>query len=224
MPDRTALPPTTPPITPPIRIVAISGSIRRGSWNRKLLEAARTLAPAGVDVDMLDLAGLPFYDADLDTDAARPAAVESLKRRIADADGVLFATPEFNHSIPGVLQNAIDWVSRPAMRSPLADKPVAIMGSSPGALGATRAQQHLKLVLMATMSQIMPHQGVAVGAVHTKFDADGRLTDDTTRTFLAQFVAQFADWIRRVGATRPAGQSAAPGSAPGAAPLVSRAA
>lgn len=182
----------------PLRVLAIAGSLRRASWNRRLLEAARDLAPAGVAIEIFELASVPMYDGDLDTDAARPEAVEALKRAIAESDALLIATPEYNHSIPGVLQNAIDWASRPAMRSPLLDKPVAIMGASPGALGAVRAQQQLKLVLMATLAQVMPHPGVAVGLVADKFDASGALAHEPTRQFLASFVAHFADWARRV--------------------------
>jgi chromate reductase len=183
----------------PLRIVGIAGSLRRGSWNRRLLEAARGLAPAGLHVDLVDLADIPLYDGDLDTDDRRPESVRRLKQLVAEADGVLFATPEYNHSVPGVLQNAIDWVSRPAMKSPLAGKPVAIMGSSPGALGAARAQQQLKLVLMSTLAQVMPHPGVSVGMVAEKFDESGNLVHEPTRQFLTAFLAQLADWIRHVG-------------------------
>src|SRR5438128_950894 len=105
-----------PVMTPNLRILAIAGSLRRDSWNRRLLEAARALAPGGVELEIFDLAGIPLYDADLDTDADRPASVVRLKDAIARADGVVFATPEYNHSVPGVLQNAIDWASRPAMK------------------------------------------------------------------------------------------------------------
>ena len=100
----------------PIRVLAIAGSLRRASWNRRLIDAAAALAPAGVHVEPYDIGDVPLYDADLDTDETRPEAVRRLKQAIADADAVLFATPEFNHSVPGVLQNAIDWASRPARR------------------------------------------------------------------------------------------------------------
>ncbi|AHG88306.1 NADPH-dependent FMN reductase [Gemmatirosa kalamazoonensis] len=190
----------------PLRIVAIAGSLRHGSWNRRLLEAAQALAPSGVRIDIVDLADVPLYDGDQDTDETRPAAVGRLKQLVADADGVLFSTPEFNHSVPGVLQNAIDWVSRPAMRSPLAGKPVAIMGASPGALGAARAQQQLKLVLMSTLAHVLPHPGVSVAMVAEKFDAAGELVHEPTRQFLAAFLAQFSTWIRQVG--RPASAAA----------------
>ena len=191
----------------PLRIVALAGSLRRGSWNRRLLEAARELAPAGVQVDIVELGDIPLYDADHDTEETRPASVRRLKQLVAEADGVLVATPEYNHSVPGVLQNAIDWASRPAMKSPLADKPVGIMGASPGALGAARAQQHLKLVLMATLAQVLPHPGVSVGLAAEKFDAEGRLVHEPTRQFVAAYLAAFAAWIRRVGQSPTAERS-----------------
>jgi chromate reductase, NAD(P)H dehydrogenase (quinone) len=185
----------------PLRILAIAGSIRRASWNRRLLDAAAALAPEGVRVEPFDLRDVPIYDADLDTDELRPEPVRRLKQAVADADALLIATPEFNHSIPGVLQNAIDWISRPAMKSALADKPVGIMGASPGALGAARAQQHLKLVLMATLAQVMPHPGVSIGMVAEKFAADGTLAHEPTRRFVAAFMAQLAGWTRRLRGT-----------------------
>jgi len=197
----------TEPTNAPLRILALAGSLRRGSWNRRLLEAARDLAPAGVHLDVVDLGDLPLYDADLDTEETRPAAVRRLKQRVAEADGVLVATPEYNHSVPGVLQNAIDWISRPAMKSPLVEKPAAIMGVSTGAFGAARAQQQLKLVLMATLAQVLPHPGVSVGLAAEKFDAEGRLVHEPTRQFVAAYLAAFEAWIRRVGQSSIAGRS-----------------
>lgn len=188
----------------PLRIVGLVGSLRRGSINRRLLEAARDLAPSGVVIDIVEYRDVPLYDGDLDNERDRPAAVDRLKRAIADADAVLIATPEFNHSVPGVLQNAIDWVSRPAGRSPFAGKPVAVMGASPGALGAARGQQQLKLVLMSTLAEVMPHPGVAVGMANEKFDGAGALVHEPTRQFVATFVADFASWIRRASAATPA--------------------
>lgn len=188
----------------PVRVIGIAGSLRTGSHNRRLLEAARALAPASLHLDIASLDEIPMYNQDLDVDGQRPAAVERLKAAVAGADAVLIATPEYNHSIPGVLQNAIDWLSRPAMRSPLAGKPVAIVGASPGVLGAVRAQQQLKLVLMATLAQVMPHPGVAVGQVHEKFDAEGSLVHEPTRKFLTAFLEELAVWVRRHGVARAA--------------------
>ena len=183
----------------PVRVLGIVGSLRSGSHNRQLMEAARELAPEWLEIEIFDLADIPLYNGDLDTDAARPARVEALKGAIAAADAVLIAPPEYNPSIPGVLQNAIDWASRPGGKSPLAAKPVAIMGASAGALGTARAQQTLKLVLYSTLAMLMPHAGVHVGQVKDKFDGDGHLTDAATREFLAAFVRDFGYWVLRVG-------------------------
>jgi chromate reductase len=188
----------------PVRVIGIAGSLRKASHNRRLLEAARALAPASLQLEIASLDEIPMYNQDLDRDGVRPEAVERLKRAVAGADAVLIATPEYNHSVPGVLQNAIDWLSRPAMRSPLAGKPVAIMGSSPGALGAVRAQQQLKLVLMATLAQVMPHPGVAVGQVQDKFDAEGSLVHEPTQKFLVAFLNELEGWVRRHGVARAA--------------------
>lgn len=183
----------------PVRVIGIVGSLRGASYNRWLMDAARELAPEWLEIAIFDLAEIPLYNGDLDTDDTRPASVRALKQAIADADAVLIATPEYNHSIPGVLQNAIDWASRPAGLSPLAHKPVAVMGASPGAIGTARAQQTLKLVLYSTLSNIMPHPGVTVGGAKDKFDADGRLRDATTRDFVGKFVRDFGYWVVRVG-------------------------
>jgi len=187
---------------PPLRVLGIAGSLRTGSWNRKLLEAARRLAPAELSIEPVDLGEIPLYNADLDTPERRPSSVEGLKESIRNADALLIATPEYNYGVPGVLKNAIDWASRPAGESPLAGKPVGIMGASPGALGAVRAQEHLKLVLLGTLSQVFPHPGVVVGNVRAKFDASGELVDEATRRFIAAYLVDFAAWVRRVGPPR----------------------
>ena len=203
-----------------LRVLGIPGSLRGGSYNRRLLEAAREMAPDGIEIEVFDLAGIPLYDADLDTDGARPAAVERLKTSIGEADAVLFATPEYNHSVPGVLKNAIDWASRPAGRSPLRGKPVAMMGASPGAVGTARAQMHLESVLLATLARPLPHPGVLVGGAKEKFDADGRLVHESTRLFLRSFLEELSAWTRKVAGGRDA---AAGGDAGRASPDASRA-
>lgn len=180
-----------------MNIVGIAGSLRRGSFNRMLLASAAELAPDSMHIDVFDIGSLPLYNADLDADGGRPAAAQSLKDAIAEADGVLIASPEYNHSVPGVLQNAIDWASRPGMKSPLRDKPVAIMGASGGPVGTARGQQVLKLTLMSTLALVMPHPGVAVGQSKDKF-SDGRLTHEPTREFVSDFLRTFEAWIERV--------------------------
>src|SRR3954453_7169646 len=180
-----------------MNVLGIAGSIRRESYNRALLEAARQVAPHGMSIDVFDLTRIPLYNADLDTDAARPDEVVRLKSAIAAADALLIATPEYNHSVPGVLQNAIDWASRPGLASPLSGKPVAIMGASTGAVGTARCQQQLKLVLMSTLALVMPHAGVLVGLAPQKFDPSGELVHEPTRQFIAAFLLDLEKWTRR---------------------------
>lgn len=150
-------------------------------------------------IDRFDLDAIPLYNADLDADGRRPAEVERLKQAIAAADAVLFVTPEYNHSVPGVLQNAIDWASRPGLKSPLAGKPAGLMGASQGAIGSARGQQQLKLALLSTLALVLPHNGVVVGMAKEKFDASGTLTHGPTRQFVAAYLKEFAAWIERLG-------------------------
>ena len=180
-------------------VIGIAGSLRAASWNRKLLSATVELAPERLTIVPFDITGIPLYDADLDTDERRPERVQRLKSELAEADGVLFVSPEYNHSVPGVLQNVIDWASRPGMRSPLAGKPAGIMGASRGLVGTARMQQVLKLTLMSTMARVMPHPGVVVSRVPEKFDETGSLTDESTREFLTAYLRQFSEWIDRTG-------------------------
>ena len=186
-----------------MKVLGIAGSLRRGSYNRALLEAARQLAPASLTIDRFDLDAVPLYNADLDADGVRPAEVERLKTAVTGADAVLIVSPEYNHSVPGVLQNAIDWASRPGLTSPLAGKPAGIMGASTGAIGTARGQQQLKLVLMSTLSLVMPHAGVTVGQAAEKFDASGMLTHEPTRQFVAAYLKELEAWTRRVAITSP---------------------
>ena len=185
-----------------LHVIGIAGSLRRGSFNRSLLMAARELALAPLEIEPFDIASVPFYNQDLDNDDDRPEAVRRLKRAIADADAVLISSPEYNHSVPGVLQNTIDWVSRPAGRSPLRGKPFAIMGASTSLIGTARAQQQLKLVLMSAQALVMPHAGVAVASAKEKFDEAGALVHEPTRTFLSAFLRDFEQWIQEHGPVR----------------------
>ena len=183
-------------------VLGIAGSIRAGSYNRALLEAARELAPRGVELRVWDrLRDLPHYDAELDTDELRPEPVAELKRAIGEADGLLFATPEYNYSVPGVLKNAIDWASRPGYSSELAGKPAAIMGATPSAVGTARGQAHLREVLYALLARVFPDPGVLVNAASSKF-VDGRLADEATRRFAAEFLSGVAVFARQQGAAK----------------------
>ena len=176
-------------------MTAFAGSLRAGSYNRALLRAAVGAAPDGMTIEIVDISGIPLYDADLEA-AGLPEPVAAFKRAIAAGDGLLIATPEYNHGVPGVTKNAIDWASRPPRESPLDGKPVAVMGASPGMTGTARGQSPLRQAFGFTNSYCMPQPQILVARAHEKFDADGRLTDEATRGHLAKFLAAFAGWIR----------------------------
>jgi len=170
-----------------MKVLAISGSLRADSHNSKLLRAAVELFPAGVEVEIWDgLKEVPPYDED-DDGADAPAAVARLRAAIAGADALLFATPEYNHSLPGALKNAIDWASRPAGSSVFLNKPVAVVGASTGAFGAVWAQAELRKVLGATGSRVVDGE-LALGHAHERFDADGGLRDENLRMELQEVV------------------------------------
>jgi chromate reductase len=178
---------------------AISGSLRSGSYNTAALRAATELAPDGVDIVEAGLADIPIYNEDVKA-MALPDAVVRLQHAIASADAVLIATPEYNYSIPGVLKNAIDWVSRTDPQ-PFANKPVAIMGASPGTLGTARAQYDLRRMFVYLDAHLLHKPEVMISAAHTRFDADGRLTDPATRTFVASLLTALRDWTHRLQAS-----------------------
>ena len=175
---------------------AISGSLRSGSYNTAALRAAAEMAPEGVTIVEEGLADIPIYNEDLKA-AGFPAAVSRLQAAIASADAVLIATPEYNYSVSGVLKNAIDWVSRTDPQ-PFANKPVAIMGASPGALGTARAQYDLRKMFVYLDAHLLNKPEVMISAAHTRFDADGKLTDEATRKFLASLLTALRDWTQRL--------------------------
>jgi chromate reductase len=185
-----------------LHVVGLAGSLRRGSYNCALLHAAQSLAPPALRVEVHDLGPLPFYNQDLDTRERRPQAVQRLKKAVREADGLLLAMPEYNHGIPGVLMNAIDWLSRPAFNSPLANRPVGVMGVSMGSVGTARGQQVLRVVIPSTLAHLMPHTEVLVGRAHEKFDANGVLTDETTTTYVREYLQDFATYTRRMSPNR----------------------
>jgi chromate reductase len=176
------------------RILGISGSLRRDSHNTNLLRAAAEAAGSDVELELYDgLKQVPPYDEDDDV-YPRVASVASLNAAIAEADAVLFATPEYNASIPGQLKNAIDWVSRPVATNVLRNKPVAVVGASTGAFGAAWAQAELRKVLAALGARVLDVE-LPVPQAHTRFDERG-LTDDEIRTSLAEAVEALATVIR----------------------------
>jgi chromate reductase len=172
-----------------VKVLGISGSLRRHSYNTGLLRAAAELIGDGAELEVWDgLKEVPPYDEDDDGDRP-PAAVARLRAAIAGADAVLFATPEYNSSIPGQLKNALDWVSRPVATNPLRNKPVAVVGSSTGAFGAVWAQAELRKVLAAIGARVVQGE-CAVGHAPTRFDEAGVFSDAALREQLAEVVTE----------------------------------
>jgi chromate reductase, NAD(P)H dehydrogenase (quinone) len=168
-----------------MRILGISGSLRRDSYNTKLLHAVEELLPDGVELEVYEeLKSVPPYDEDDETDGS-PAAAVHLRDAIAHADAVLFATPEYNGSVPGQLKNAVDWASRPHRVSALWGKPVAVVGASTGMFGAVWAQAELRKVLKTAGARVLETE-VALSKADAKFDDDGALADGEVRDQLAE--------------------------------------
>jgi chromate reductase, NAD(P)H dehydrogenase (quinone) len=191
------------------RIVAFAGSLRRKSYNRALLAAAGELAPQGMTINTIEVGDLPFYNADIEA-AGDPSSVASFKAALDGADGVLIATPEYNDGIPGALANAVDWASRLPGRAPLLGKPVAIIGASPSQTGTARAQLYLRQILGHVQARVLPPPELLVAQAHQRFDADLRLTDETTRKILRALLQRFSRWIARERAAAEAERTPAP--------------
>ena len=180
-----------------LRVVGIAGSLRRASFNRGLVRAAVESAPEGMTIEPLEIRELPHYDADLDVEGG-PDAVRAFKAHIIAADGLLIATPEYNYSMSGVLKNALDWASRAPERA-MQNKPVAIVGATPGRWGTVRSQMALRQMLVFPACRVLPSPLFQIAGAREHFDADGNLTDPETREQLAGVLEAFATWIRQVG-------------------------
>jgi chromate reductase len=161
------------------------------------LRAAAAAAPADLLIDIFDLAPVPLYNADVET-AGDPDGVRDLKAAIAAADGVLFATPEYNHGVTAVMKNAVDWASRPPREAVLDRKPVGVIGASPGMVGSARGQSQLRQAFEFTNSYCMPQPELLVFRAHEKFGPDGVLIDEATGQFLGRYLEAFAAWVRRL--------------------------
>ena len=179
-----------------MRVLGISGSLRRDSYNAALLRHAGELFEAeGAEFEVYEgLRDIPPYDADDDTDKA-PEAVARIREAVADADAVFFTTPEYNSSIPGALKNALDWVSRPLATNPIRNKPVGVIGASTGMFGAVWAQAELRKVLAAMGARVAEGE-VAVGHADTRFDENGRLNDDNLEEQVREVVRMVLDEVR----------------------------
>ncbi|HEX8107411.1 MAG TPA: NAD(P)H-dependent oxidoreductase [Kofleriaceae bacterium] len=176
-----------------MRLLGICGSLRKASLNRALLAAVRDALPPDVQMTLHDALDLPIFNNDLED----PPGVVRLKAAIAAADGVVFSVPEYNYSIPGGLKNALDWVSRPPDQSPLRGKPIGMVGAASGMSGTIRAQTHLRQVMVYSDSPCLSQPEVLIPRAKERFDADGRLTDPSTRVLLEKFGAAMAVFVRR---------------------------
>lgn len=177
-----------------IVILGIAGSLRAGSYNRAALRAAQQLAPDGARIEIFDLIGIPVFNQD--EEANPPARVTEFKEQIKAADAILFVTPEYNYSIPGVLKNAIDWASRPYGDSAWQGKPVAIMGASVGVFGTARAQYHLRQCFVFLDMRAVNQPEVMIGKAHERFDKEGNLTDETSKKLIGKLLGELVKIAR----------------------------
>lgn len=178
----------------PLLIAGISGSLRKSSFNTAALNAAAELAPEGVKLELHLLHDIPPFNQDLEA-LGYPLAVQCLRERVAVADGIFIATPEYNHSAPGVLMNALDWLARPPRQGPVEGKPLAIIGASDSIMGTARAQAQLRQYAFFNHMPLVTHAEILIGEAAEK--SNGRIIDEPTREFLASMLLSFSDWIRR---------------------------
>ena len=181
-----------------MKVLAMVGSLRKGSYNKLTLRAALELKPAGMEIEDFDIAPIPPYNEDVRVQGF-PSPVQALRDKIQAADALLFVTPEYNYSMPGVLKNAIDWASRPPERV-FSGKPAAIMGASGSRLGTARAQYHLRQTGVFLDLHFINKPEVMISFAEKVFDASGRLTDEAARKLIAELLVNLADWTRRLQA------------------------
>ena len=174
-------------------LLGICGSLRKASLNRALLEAVGATLPAGASLRLWESLDLPIFNSDI----GEPSAITELKAAVRTADGVVFAVPEYNYSIPGGLKNALDWISSPPKNSPLRGKPVAIVGATSGMSGTIRAQLHMRQILLFSDCQVLSQPEVLIPRAHERFDATGALTDEPTRVLLDRFGEAFVAFVNR---------------------------
>ena len=178
-----------------LKVLGICGSLRKASLNMVALRACNELLPQGMTLQITSIADIPMYNQDV-FDAGMPEPIKRLRSEIAAADGLLFASPEYNFSLSAPLKNAIDWASRPPNQA-LQDKPCAMFSCTPGPLGGARVQYDLRRMLVQLWAYPLPRPEVFIGNAPSKF-ADGKLTDETTRKFLTELLSGFKDWIARM--------------------------
>jgi chromate reductase, NAD(P)H dehydrogenase (quinone) len=186
----------------PLVVCGIAGSLRRQSYNRALLRAALEIAPRDMEIRIFDrMAEIPLFNEDVEVEGD-PEPVQALKRAIGEADALLIATPEYNHGVPGVLKNAVDWASRPPRGSVLSGKPTAIFGASPGITGTARAQSQLRLAFVFTDTPAVLQPEILVYRAAEKFDDEGRLTHEKTREFIGRLLHELAHHTRLLAQAR----------------------
>jgi len=178
------------------KILAFAGSLRKSSYNKALVRAAMEVAPETVSIEVFDLEGIPPFNQD--NENTPPPKVVELKEKIKQADALLIATPEYNYSVPGVLKNALDWASRPRQATPLEGKAVAIMSASTGRLGGARAQYHLRQSFVFLNIHTINRPEVMLSDAASNIDANGRLTNEQTRTLIRQLIEALIAWNNQV--------------------------
>jgi chromate reductase, NAD(P)H dehydrogenase (quinone) len=179
-----------------VKILGICGSLRKASFNMAALRACNELMPQGMTLQIASIADLPIFNQDV-LDAGMPEPVKRFRGEVAAAEGLLIASPEYNFSVPAPLKNAIDWASRPPNQV-FHDKPVAIFSAAGGPLGGARVQYDLRRILGQLWGHVLPRPEVFIGMAASKIDAQGKLTDETTRKFLTELLNGFRDWIVRM--------------------------
>ncbi len=185
------------------KIAVLVGSLRKDSFNRKMAKALAGLAPKSLELEILEIGGLPLYNQDFDDGGNTPSSWTEFRERVKTFDGLLFITPEYNRSVPAALKNALDVGSRPYGRSVWGGKPGAVVTVSPGALGGFGANHHLRQTLMVLNIPTLQQPEAYIGGAATLFDAKGELTNEGTREFLGRFMEAFAAWVERNSATVP---------------------
>jgi len=183
-------------MTQEVKVLGIVGSLRQASYNRALMRAAQEMVPDGMTIEVADISKLPLFDEDIESNA--PQEVKTLKQQIEAADAILFATPEYNYSVPGVLKNAIDWASRPYGNNSFDGKPAAIMGASVGMLGTGRAQYHLRQMFVFLNVFPLNTPEVMVPFASDKVNGEGTLTDEKTREKIRELLQALAAWTQKL--------------------------
>ena len=179
----------------PLKIVALSGSLRAQSFNTMAVAAAGSLLPEGMTLEILDYSDVPLFNGDVQA-KGQPECIERLRSRIAAADGLLIASPEYNFSVAGVLKNAIDWLSKATPQQPFKNKPTAILSATTGPLGGARSQYDLRKIMASVEAIVMPKPEIFIGNAATRFQ-DGKLVDEATAKLLQGQMLAFRDWMLR---------------------------